>query len=157
MRPRVRNATPADAEALAPLFAQLGYPTETSEIRIRLTNLKPDTAVLLACGENDEAVGAAIVGIREDVITETSATLLALVVLDGKRSRGVGAQLLGGAERWAIERGSTSLVVRSNVVRESAHRFYERHGYGRVKTQHVLRKRLEPLAASMDAARLERM
>lgn len=32
--------------------------------------------------------------------------------------------------------------VRSNVIRERAHRFYEREGYARIKAQAVFRKQL---------------
>jgi len=46
------------------------------------------------------------------------------------------------AEQWARVHGFALMRVRSNVVRERAHRFYEREGYARVKTQAVFRKAL---------------
>ena len=52
-----------------------------------------------------------------------------LVVDDGHRSAGIGAELLAAAEAWARESGATKMVVRSRVARERAHRFYEREGY----------------------------
>ena len=45
---------------------------------------------------------------------------------------------------WARAQGFASMRVRSNVIRERAHRFYEREGYARIKAQAVFRK---PLAA----------
>jgi len=36
----------------------------------------------------------------------------------------------------------TTMVVRSRVARERAHRFYEREGYALVKTSHVFEKPL---------------
>jgi hypothetical protein len=42
----------------------------------------------------------------------------------------------------AAERGYRKLRVRSNVVREDAHRFYEREGFRRTKTQMVLDRKL---------------
>jgi GNAT superfamily N-acetyltransferase len=47
------------------------------------------------------------------------------------------------AEAWARARGCPSLTVRSNVVREHAHPFYESLGFARIKTQHVYGKTLE--------------
>lgn len=46
------------------------------------------------------------------------------------------------AERWAREQGCWAIYLRSNVVREGAHAFYERLGYERVKMQLALRKAL---------------
>jgi GNAT superfamily N-acetyltransferase len=47
------------------------------------------------------------------------------------------------AEEWAQEKGCESVYVRSNAVRERAHRFYERIGYTNVKTSLTFRKALE--------------
>ena len=44
----------------------------------------------------------------------------------------------------ADARGLPEVSVRSNVVREESHPFYERLGYTRAKTQHVYRKALPP-------------
>ena len=43
-------------------------------------------------------------------------------------------------ERWAEARGCSAIMVRSNVVRERAHAFYQRLGFEVIKTQRVLRK-----------------
>jgi GNAT superfamily N-acetyltransferase len=65
-----------------------------------------------------------------------------LVVSEGHRSRGAGAELLQAAERWAQSRKCLSMSVRSNVIRDRAHKFYERHGYEHYKTQKAFRKPL---------------
>lgn len=65
-----------------------------------------------------------------------------LVVADGQRSRGAGWLLLQEAERWARDHKCKSMSVRSNVIRERAHGFYERHGYEHYKTQKAFRKPL---------------
>lgn len=72
------------------------------------------------------------------------AELAGLVVDESVRGSGVGAALLAAAEDWARAQGFASMRVRSNVIRERAHRFYEREGYARIKAQAVFRK---PLAA----------
>ena len=55
---------------------------------------------------------------------------------------GIGSRLVDAAERWAIRRGLARMRVRSNTVRERAHRFYARLGYVVVKTQSALDKTL---------------
>jgi hypothetical protein len=45
-------------------------------------------------------------------------------------------------EQWAFERRLKHISVRSNVARKESHRFYERVGYARVKTQHAYRKHI---------------
>ena len=59
------------------------------------------------------------------------------------RSAGVGAALLAAAEDWARAQGFATMRVRSNVIRERAHRFYEREGYMRIKAQAMFRKILK--------------
>jgi GNAT superfamily N-acetyltransferase len=138
----VRSAAPDDARALAPLFAQLGYPTAAGEIRRRLASIADGNVVLVAI-LGEEIVGFVVVDIREDTVGERAGTIGGLVVDEASRSRGVGATLLEAAERWIFGRGIAIVRVRSNVVRERAHGFYERHRYARVKTQHTFEKRRE--------------
>ena len=46
------------------------------------------------------------------------------------------------AEEWAREKGCATVGVRSNVIRERAHAFYERIGYKHIKTQKSFHKEL---------------
>ena len=65
-----------------------------------------------------------------------------LVVSGGHREEGIGEALLAACEVWAIGRGHRELRVRSNAVRERAHRFYLRHGYAVEKTSLTFHKAL---------------
>jgi GNAT superfamily N-acetyltransferase len=71
---------------------------------------------------------------------DPAAEILGLVVADSARGGGIGADLVRAAEAWAHGHGCDELRVRSRVERERAHRFYERAGYARVKTQAVFGK-----------------
>jgi ribosomal protein S18 acetylase RimI-like enzyme len=73
---------------------------------------------------------------------DSSAEILGLVVAEGRRSAGVGRELVDAAERWAVAAGCRAMRVRSRVTRERAHAFYERHGFRRIKTQHAFEKAL---------------
>jgi ribosomal protein S18 acetylase RimI-like enzyme len=136
----IRSARASDVDALAPLFEQLGYPTDSPEIRARLEGLGNDSKVFVAVTERG-LLGFVAVEISRDFIVGRRATILGLVVADGSRSEGIGAMLLDAAETWAFQRDAVVVSVRSNVVRDGAHRFYERQGYRRIKSQHVFEKR----------------
>jgi GNAT superfamily N-acetyltransferase len=135
----IRTAHVGDADTLAPLLEQLGYPARAPEIRARLDALDEYSAVLVAANTRGLS-GFVAVATTRDFVVGTRATILGLVVADGSRGVGIGAALLAAAEHWAFERGAAVIAVRSNVIRERAHRFYERHGYRRVKSQHVFEK-----------------
>ena len=141
---RIREAVAADAGALAPLSAQLGYPADAATIARRLGHITARRAgvVLVAVDARGGVLGFAQAEPRRLVFTEPFVELAALVVAETARGHGVGATLLDAIEAWARGRGFASLRVRSNVVRERAHRFYLREGFAEKKRQTVFEKRV---------------
>jgi GNAT superfamily N-acetyltransferase len=139
-----RRARSSDARRLAELSGQLGYPTTAVEITKRMRRLKPASQNALFVAESADAgvVGWAHVSVTHLVEVGTRAELNGLIVGEGQRSLGAGARLLEAAEDWAREHGCPSMSVRSNVIRERAHKFYERQGYEHYKTQKAFRKPL---------------
>ena len=137
----IREATASDAAALAALSTQLGYPTQPDEAVERLTALGPAGAVLVV-EENGAVLGCIHVCGVQFFQSPAFAEVGGLVVDEASRGKGVGKLLLEAGARWAAEHGYGKLRVRSNVVREDAHRFYEREGFQRVKTQAVFDLRL---------------
>jgi GNAT superfamily N-acetyltransferase len=132
----------ADAAAIASLSAELGYPVEPADILTRLDALvgATDQVVLVATAPDQTVVGW-IHG-AEHLLLEAGSRceILGLVVSSGHRRGGIGRRLLAAVEAWAHCRGLPEVSVRSNVLRETSHPFYEKHGYRRVKTQHAYRK-----------------
>lgn len=138
----IRRATDADAPAIASLAGELGYPTEPAQMRVRLGALHPDDDALFVAVAGVAGIGWAHVAALRVVVSEPYAELRGLVVASALRSRGVGARLLAAAEEWTRERGLTRIRVRSNVIRERTHAFYERHGYTTTKSQKAFDKKL---------------
>jgi GNAT superfamily N-acetyltransferase len=140
----IRRARVSDALRLAELSGELGYPTTRSEITKRLRKLKPASQNALFVAESPGAgvVGWAHVSVTHLVEVGTRAELNGLIVAEGQRSLGAGARLLEVTEDWARKHGCPSMSVRSNVIRERAHKFYERQGYEHYKTQKAFRKTL---------------
>lgn len=141
----IRPARPGDAPELAALAGELGYPSTTAELAGRLTPLlaDPAQAVLVAVDADDRAVGWTHVVVRRQLDSDDWVEVAGLVVTAAQRGAGTGAALLAAAERWAVARGLPLVQLRSNVVRERAHRFYRRQGYEPVKSQVLFRRRVD--------------
>jgi GNAT superfamily N-acetyltransferase len=139
----IRPAEPGDAEAMARLSAELGYPATPAEVRERLAALAVDPReVVLVAAAGGEVIGWIQVGVTLSLESEPFAEIRGLVVAEDRRGGGIGAALVARAEAWAAARGCARIRVRSNVVRERAHRFYARAGYRVAKTQAVFEKGL---------------
>jgi PhnO protein len=139
----IRPIQMEDAEAAAALCTQLGYPTDAAGVLARMTQIAGDAhrAVLVACLD-DVVVGWIDLSVEYHLQSEPAVLIGGLVVAESARNHGIGRQLCKAAEDWTRARGVRRLRVRSNAIRESAHAFYLRDGYARVKTSAVFEKAL---------------
>ena len=138
----IRRASVDDAPAIASLAGELGYPAEPARMRARLGLLHPEDDALFVGVAGVAVIGWAHVAVVRVVVSEPYAELRGLVVAAALRSRGVGARLLRAAEEWVRDRDLPRIRVRSNVIRERTHAFYERHGYTTTKSQKAFDKEL---------------
>ena len=140
----IRAARLADADGIARLSAELGYPASVEAFESRLRKLlgSAQHAVFVAASADGGLSG--FIAIEHRLIIEYGerAEIAALVVDSQARRGGVGRALVAAAERWAAGLGLGDVTVRSNAVRAESHPFYEDLGYERTKTQHVYRKPL---------------
>ena len=142
---RVREAVRSDAAKLAPLCGQLGYPSTDEQVAARLEGIiaiTPEHALFVAETPSGELAGFLDVYMMRTIESDVRSEVAALVVDEAHRSKRVGQRLIERAEEWARQRGCTAIGLRSNVIRERAHRFYERLGYQHTKTQKSFRKPL---------------
>ena len=141
---RIRRAKTSDAARLAELAGELGYPTTTAQMKRRLRQIKPASqhAVLVAVQADGEVIGWLHLSVEPLLEVDMRGEINGLVIGEAHRSLGAGAELLAAAEKWAHKQGCKSVSLRSNVIRERAHKFYERHGYEHYKTQKAFRKPL---------------
>jgi GNAT superfamily N-acetyltransferase len=124
----VRDAAPPDAEALASLCTQLGYPTEPRVMPERLARVVSDpNARCLVATTAAGVAGFATVHLRYTMNHEAPIAQLTLLVVDeAHRSRGIGRVLVTAAEEWARARGAKRFVVTTALRRADAHAFYEK-------------------------------
>ena len=145
-RVKIRRAQRGDAERIALLCGELGYPATAKQIAARLRQLTPVSKHAVFVAEPSDAASGLIgwvhVSVAHLLESDIRAEVNGLIVADGQRSLGAGAKLLEAAEHWARRRGCRAMNVRSNVIRERAHKFYERQGYEHYKTQKAFRKGL---------------
>src|SRR5271163_4251035 len=140
----IRAPEQRDHARIAELAGQLSYPSTSEEIVHRLQGIEAsaEAAVFVAKLESGEVAGWIAVFVYRTVEADARAEVSGLVVDERYRSQRVGERLLARAEEWARENGCHAIGLRSNVIRERAHAFYERRGYAHVKTQKAFRKQL---------------
>lgn len=140
----IRAPEPRDYARMAELTGQLGYKSNASEIERRMAGMlgSKDHAVFVAETGDGGVAGWIAVFIYRCIESNPRAEISGLVVDEQARSLGIGRRLLERAERWAQEKGCEAVGLRSNVIRERAHTFYERLGYEHIKTQKSFRKAL---------------
>jgi ribosomal protein S18 acetylase RimI-like enzyme len=139
---KIRRARQSDGPRIAELSGQLGYPTTAREMAVRLKFAlrEKNGACFVAETSANGVVGWAHVSVTPLLEVERRAEVNGLVVDERVRSQGAGWSLLQTAEAWARKKGCKGMSVRSNVLRERAHGFYERYGYEHYKTQKAFRK-----------------
>jgi ribosomal protein S18 acetylase RimI-like enzyme len=138
----IRPATPDDAPAAASLLTELGYtqPVEFFRERLEIFGNKPDELVLVA-EQAGSVVG--ILAFRAFLYFHEpgkQGRIIALVVSESVRGRGIGRDMVAEAEKFAVNCGCKRMEVTTGTQREKAHRFYESMGY-----QETSKRYLKPL------------
>jgi ribosomal protein S18 acetylase RimI-like enzyme len=128
---KVRDATSADAHAVAALLSELGYPSHADGVSSRLGRLidAEQSGVLVA--EDAEAVVALLAFHLIEVLEQEQPTcrITALVTSGTSRRMGAATALLHALRHLAEERDCKRLEVTTKPEREEALAFYRRHGF----------------------------
>jgi GNAT superfamily N-acetyltransferase len=140
----IRPARPDDYSRMAELAGQLGYPSSASDVARRVAGLNATGEHVVFVAQLADGTIAGWIGafVYRCVEADARVEISGLVVDERFRSQAVGRFLLERAEVWAREKGYGMTSLRSNVIRERAHAFYERQGYEHTKTQKSFRKKL---------------
>jgi len=142
----VRRMTEEDAAPVNELVSQLGYPNDIgkTETAIRaVLGSEVGDAFVAEDAANGKVIGWAHVFMVPFIESGPNAELGGLVVDEKYRGSGAGRALVEHVQAWARERGAGELNLRSNIVRDGAHKFYQHLGFEVQKTQHKFRKRLK--------------
>jgi ribosomal protein S18 acetylase RimI-like enzyme len=138
----IRPAADADAEAIAALFTDEGYPAGPSDIVERMTRFASEHSRVVIAEHEGSVLGfIAVHALPRFEHDDRILRVLALVVDAGARERGVGHRLMSEAERIAAELGAAFVEVTAGHHRPEAFRLYESMGYD-ASVAAYLRKKL---------------
>ena len=137
----LRPATPDDAEAIAALFTDEGYPAGPSDIAERLARfVPPDGAVTVAEHEGALLGFVAAHALPRFEHGDSIVRILALVVDAGARERGGGRALIAAVERMGAERGAAWVELTAGHHRPDARHLYESLGYDATVAAYLRKK-----------------
>lgn len=130
---KIREACSSDIPQMAYLMGQLGYPTTVEQMRMRFEKISAEPAYhTLVIEVEGKAVGMS--GLCTGIFYESDgiyARIVAFVVDDTYRKKGLGKLLLAESEEWARSKGAVGIVLNSGnrTERLAAHAFYKAMGY----------------------------
>jgi GNAT superfamily N-acetyltransferase len=138
----LRSATPEDAERIAAMFTDEGYPSGPSDIVERLARFDSEHSRVIVAEHDGEVLGfVAVHALPRFEHSDRIVRIMALVVDAGVRERGLGRLLMAEAERFGHDVGAAFAEVTAGHHRPDARRLYEELGYdGSVAA--YLRKRI---------------
>jgi len=138
----LRPAALADAQRIAALFTDEGYPVGASAIETRLERFSSDDSTVIVADHDGEILGfIALHEVPRFEHDESILRIVALVVDSTVRERGIGRILMAEAERVGQTRNAAFVEVTAGHHRPAARHLYESMGYDAGLTGY-LRKRL---------------
>jgi predicted N-acetyltransferase YhbS len=138
----LRQATDADAEAIASLLTDEGYPSGPSDIVERLSRYGSEHSQVIVAESDGEVLGfIALHALPRFEQSDRVVRIMALVVDAGVRDRGIGHLLMEEAERVGRDLGAAFAEVTAGKHRPDAFHLYESLGYD-PSVAAYLRKRL---------------
>ena len=138
----IRPATTDDADAIAAMFTDEGYPAGPTDVVERLGRFASDQSRVLVAEHEGTVLGfIALHAIPRFEHDDQIVRILALVVDAGARERGVGRALMAEAERIASDLGAAFTEITAGHHRPEARQMYESVGYD-ASVATYLRKKL---------------
>jgi len=137
----LRTATEADAERLATLLTEEGYPAGASDLASRIARFATPASRVVVAEAGGDVIGFVAFHIVPRFETDDRFVRIVTLVVDpGVRDRGIGHLLMAEAERVAREEGAAYLEITAGHHRPEARQLYESLGYEAGVTTY-LRKR----------------
>ncbi|WP_407352702.1 GNAT family N-acetyltransferase [Luteimonas sp. R10] len=127
----LRSASLVDADDVAALLTEMGYPCDRQDAAGRIRSIVDNDRQALVVARFDGVVcGLLALDFMYYLPLDTlTCRITALVVRNDSQGRGLGRQLLREAERRARFAGAARLEITSGSQRTDAHAFYKACGY----------------------------
>lgn len=132
----LREVVAADAEHIAALIDQLGYPVSAEDVAERLNLIEAIGQKVLVAELDGRAIGCLSTSTMTVLHRPAPVGRISMMVIaEDLRGQGIGAKLVAAAERTLRDKGCQLVEVTSNLRRTDAHRFWERIGYDRTSVR----------------------
>ncbi len=131
---RIRRARRGDAEALASLLKELGFPDGSDTQTVHWVTSHPEIEIFVACDPQDRPVGMLSLSHRPQLrLRGRVATIDELIVTEAWRGKGVGSRLIqhgiARAKALSVKRLELSTHAGRSAFRRT---FYEKSGFREV-------------------------
>lgn len=127
----VREASINDAKAIHRINSdslEYDFPLDETIKQVAKILSLPNSKLFVAC-KGELVVGYIQMSDYENTYHQSLKNVITLAVDNQYQHLGIGSALLETAEKWAKSEGSLGIRLVSGFERESAHQFYEKHGY----------------------------
>jgi predicted N-acetyltransferase YhbS len=126
----IRPAEAGDAASLSALIGQLGYEAAPADVAERLAVMRAEGRLVLVAEIDGSVIGCLSTSVMRVLHRPAPVGRISMMVVDdGLRGKGIGAELVSAAEAALAQQGCYMIEVTSHNRRERAHLFYERLGY----------------------------
>jgi GNAT superfamily N-acetyltransferase len=134
----IRTALKDDADSIAGLSGQLGYPISREETLENLSIiLQTSNETIFVALHEDKVIGWIGVFKTVHLASGPHCVIGGLVVHDDYHRKGVGKKLVDQALHWSRQQCQHLVRVRCNMKRKEAHGFYVQLGFTEKKEQKV--------------------
>jgi len=139
----IRTANKEDCPDITQLTNELGYPSSEEKVGEILDVVLKHEDHQLFVAEIDKQLVAYIhlvssIRLGSDPFVE----VVAFVVHSNFRNKGLGKSLINETEKWVRAKNVKNIRIRSNIIRQEAHKFFTERGFTNLKTQEVFLKQI---------------
>jgi len=141
---KVRLLHPDDLPIAAELLSQLGYVVSTDELAGRIDRVLASGTHFAGVAEDAGRIVGLVHAYERPALEKPYEAVVQALVVDARaRNAGTGRLLMAAAEAWARAKGLANVVLHTRIDRDDARAFYERIGYSRAATSHLMSKPLK--------------
>jgi len=134
----IRTIVEEDAEAVNGLSIQLGYKMPIEQTLANIRSVLGTRGHSAFVAEYEKMI-VGWIGVAEAIQLESApfCEIRGLIVDEKYRGYGIGKLLIEKVKRWCSETGNKTLRLRTNMIRQEAHFFYQHLGFREIKEQKV--------------------
>ena len=110
---------------------ELGYPVTSRDLEERIAQMHGDDRYRIFVASDGVSV-TGFIGITIGLAFEIPGrimTIIALAISQAHQGSGIGSSLVRKAEDFGMSCHVSAILVSSGILREAAHRFYEKQGF----------------------------